>query len=299
MNKGINFIFFGTSRISVIVLDELAQAGYTPSLIVTVPDKPQGRKHLLTPPKTKVWGMEHNIPVLQLDTLKTPDTEEKIRSFAVGGFDVGIVASYGLIIPQNVLDIPKRGMLNVHPSLLPKLRGASPIKSAIFLEKETGVTIMHLDSKMDHGPIVAQEKTHDWSDFPGKDTLPYEEDLESELGKAGGELLVKILPDWIQGKIEEKEQDHESATFCKKIEKIDGELNLEDSPEINLRKIRAYHVWPQAYFWFDHNGKKIRVIVKRAKIENNALVIERVLPEGKKEMDYAAFLRGNSRHSTV
>lgn len=289
-----NIIFFGTSRFSVLVLEELARAGFLPTLIVTTPDKPKGRKLVLTPPETKVWAQEHSIPCLQFETLKGPEVEEKIRSY--GNFDVGVVASYGLIIPQNILDIPQRETLNVHPSLLPKLRGASPIQSALLLLNETGVTIMHLDSKMDHGPIVAQEKTHDWSHFLEDDSLPYADTLETELGTHGGQLLARILPDWVSGKITEQEQDHDKAMFCKKIEKSDGELDLTDLPENNLRKIRAYHSWPQAYFWFVHGETKMRVIVKRAQIENNTLVIERVVPEGRKEMSYADFLNGFTHH---
>jgi len=297
MDTHITYIFFGTSRFSVLVLDELARAGFLPTLIVTTLDKPKGRKLVLTPPETKVWSQEHGIPCLQFETLKDSEVEEKIRSY--GNFDIGVVASYGLIIPQNILDIPKKEMLNVHPSLLPKLRGASPVQSAILAFNETGVTIMHLDSKMDHGPIVAQEKTHSWHHFLEDNSLPYADELETELGIHGGQLLARILPDWIDGKITEQEQDHDKAMFCKKIEKVDGELDLTGLPENNLRKIRAYHSWPQAYFWFVHNNIKIRVIVKRARIEGMNLVIERVVPEGKKEMDYASFLNGfNTTHSS-
>jgi methionyl-tRNA formyltransferase len=190
---------------------------------------------------------------------------KEIKSYSPGGFDFAVVASYGKIIPQNILDIPRLGMLNVHPSLLPKLRGASPIQSAILTENETGVTIMRVDAEMDHGPIVAQAKLNlkdsvvpsDEVGFGKKvevpDWPPYENDLEDLLGRQGGQLLAKILPDWLAGKISETEQDHTAATFCKKIEKEDGLLNLEDDPETNLRKIRAYHVWPGAYFFTERN----------------------------------------------
>jgi methionyl-tRNA formyltransferase len=284
-----NFIFFGTSHFSVLILEELKAAGFLPSLVVTVPDKPKGRKLILTPPDVKIWSEQNNISYIQPESLrqeKNLDIVEKIKSYSSSGFDFAVVASYGKIIPQNILDIPQHGMLNVHPSLLPKLRGASPLQSAILSENETGVTIMHLDAEMDHGPIVAQRKIN-VANWP-----PYESDLENLLGSAGGKLLAEKLPDWLAGKINETEQDHKLATFCKKIEKEDGFLNLDEDAETNLRKIRAYHIWPGAYFFTEHAGKQIRIIVRRAKIEDGKLIIERVVPEGKKEMNYADFLKG-------
>ena len=118
--------------------------------------------------------------------------------------------------------------------------------------------------------------------------LPYEEDLENLLAHEGGKLLAEILPNWIKGKIKEKVQDHSQATLCGKIEKTAGELDLSQSAEVNLRKIRAFHTWPTAYFF--KNNK--RIIVKRAHIENNELILDRIIPEGKKEMSYADFLKG-------
>ncbi len=293
------FAFFGTSELSVIILDELKAKGFIPSLVVTVEDKPKGRKLVLTPPETKVWAEKMGVPCIQPKTLRVDESVEQIKSYAADGWDFFVVASYGKIIPQSILDIPRLGTLNVHPSLLPKLRGASPIVSAILAENETGVTIMRLDADMDHGPIVAQAKLSLGDSvarsanggFREKITLeewpPYAEDLESLLAHKGGEMLANVLPDWLVGKVVEHEQDHNKATFVKKIEKSDGEINLTDNAETNLRKIRAYHVWPTAYFFQD--GK--RIIIKRAHIENQKLVLERIVPEGKKEMDYKDFVR--------
>lgn len=284
-----NWMFFGTSRFSVLVLEELKAGGFLPNLLATVPDKPKGRKLVLTPPEAKVWAEQNQVACIQPQSLreeKNPGILEKIKSYCHDGFDFAVVASYGKIIPQNVLDIPRLGMLNVHPSLLPRLRGASPLQSAILNENETGLSIMRLDAEMDHGPIVAQKKVavEEWP--------PYESDLENLLGREGGKLFVEKLSDWLDGKIKEVEQDHSKATLCQKIEKENGLLNLEDSAETNLRKIRAYHVWPGAYFFAERNGQKIRVIVKKASISDGKLVLERVVPEGKKEMDYSAFQRG-------
>lgn len=283
MNK-IIWAFFGTSKISVIVLEELKKRGFLPSFIVTTEDKPKGRKMIITPPEVKVWAEKEGIPYIQPKSLKNEEVEKEIRS-KIPECDLFIVVSYGKIIPQNILDIPKHQTLNVHPSLLPKLRGPSPIQSAILLENETGVSIMRIDSEMDHGPIISQRKIDiDWP--------PYEEDLEKISGQIGGEELAKIIPEWIDGKIEEKEQDHNSATYCKKIEKQDGEINFEEPSEKNLRKIRAFHIWPGAFFFYQKGDKKIRIIVKKAHLENGELVLETVIPEGKKEMSYKDFLNG-------
>lgn len=280
MENKIKFAFFGTSELSVIVLEKMKSLGFSPTLIITPEDKPKGRKLVLTPPDAKVWADGNKVPCLQLKTLRNEDAYKKILSF--GGFDVFIVASYGKIIPDNILEIPKHHTLNIHPSLLPKLRGASPIISAILSEDETGVSIIKLDSEMDHGPILAQEKVsiENWP--------PYEEDLEKVLAEKGAEMICRIIPNWISGDVKELDQDHSLATFCGKFEKKDGEINLNDDPNINLRKVRAFHRWPGA-FYFD-NGK--RVVIKKASIQNKQLIIERVVPEGKKEMNYQDYLRG-------
>lgn len=277
--NNLKFAYFGTSNFSVLILDELKSKGFVPSLIVTTEDKPKGRKLIMSPSEVKIWAEKEGIDFIQPKSLKTDDVYLKLSTL---NFELFIVASYGKIIPQNILDIPKYKTLNVHPSLLPKLRGASPIQSAILGETETGVTIMRLDAEMDHGPIIAQQKITivDWP--------PYAENLEEISAQTGAELLANVLPGWIEGKVIEKEQNHSQATYCKKIQKSDGELNLNDSPDVNLRKIRAYHVWPGAFF-IDNNK---RIIVKQAHLENTDLILDRVIPEGKKEMGYKDYLNG-------
>ena len=279
-----NFVFWGTSEFSVYILDALAERGFLPSLIVSTPDKPQGRKLEIKPTLTKVWAEAHGIPVLQPEKLR--DNEDLFSSLQAINADVFVVASYGKIIPERFLNIPKAQTLNVHPSLLPDLRGPSPIETAILRDiKNTGVTIMRLDKEMDHGPTVIQKEftVNEW---------PKREELEKTLGAVGGELLADIFPDWVLGKIEEKEQDHSKATYCKKIEKQDAQLDLSADPYENFRKIRAYSGWPNAFYFLEHSGKKIRVVINDAKFENRSLLLTRVTPEGKKEMDYHDFLRG-------
>ncbi|MFZ2523043.1 MAG: methionyl-tRNA formyltransferase [Minisyncoccia bacterium] len=281
MNK-LTWAFFGSSEFSVTVLEQLKSLSLLPNLIVTIEDKPKGRKLILTKEEVKVWAEKENIPVLQLKTLKSEESFSAIKNYFPEGADVFVVTHYGKMIPDNILYFPKHKTLNIHPSLLPKLRGPSPIKSAILSENKTGVSIIRLDSEMDHGPILAQKNvtTTEWP--------PYEEELENILATTGANLLFELLPSRQSGSLKEAEQDHAHATFCTKIEKKDGEIDLNDSPEKNLRKIRAFHNWPGAYFF----STKGRVIVKRAKIENDKLIIEKVIPEGKKEMSYVDYLRG-------
>lgn len=280
-----NMIFFGTPEFSTIILDELEKTGILPALVVTSEDKPVGRRLVITPPQVKIWAEKRNIPVLQAKTLRDASVENTIRTHA-GASSVFVVASYGKIIPKNILDIATHGSLNVHPSLLPKLRGPSPIESAILTENETGVTIILLDEEMDHGPILAQEKTvtREWP--------AYADELETMLAHQGGALLAQILPSWLAGTVHAVPQEHDKATYCKKITKTDGLINLNDAPELNMRKVRAFCGWPHAYMMYPYNGKDIRVIVTRASVEDGKFVPEIVIPEGKKEMSFEDFKRG-------
>ncbi|MBP9855768.1 MAG: methionyl-tRNA formyltransferase [Candidatus Pacebacteria bacterium] len=264
-----NFSFFGTDDFAVKILEELKKSNLLPIAVVTVPDQPQGRHLTLTPPPVKVWAEENKITCLQ---------PEKLKDFTLPACEVAIVASYGKIIPEAVLSQPTRGFVNIHPSLLPKYRGATPLQSAILSnDTETGVTLMEVDAEMDHGNIIAEE------------SLPLTNqtflELRDQTAEIGAKLILTKLPLWLSGELKSVPQDHNAATFTKKIEKQDGELKDDDSPETNWRKIIAYTPWPGAYFFQD--GK--RVIIKKANLTNGELVIERVVPEGKNEMDYTTF----------
>jgi methionyl-tRNA formyltransferase len=283
-HEPIKFAFWGTSEFSVYILDSLKSKGFLPALIVSTPDKPQGRKLEIKPTLTKIWAEENKIAILQPEILR--DNNELVTQLTAYNLDVSIVASYGKIIPDKFLNLPKHQTLNVHPSLLPKLRGPSPIETAILKDmKKTGVSIMRLDKEMDHGPIVAQVEYNvpEW---------PKKEELEKTFGDIGGGLLANIMPKWVAGEIEEIEQDHSKATYCNKIKKEDALLNLADKPYLNFRKVKAYSGWPNAFFFLENDGKKIRVVVKDAKYENGDFIITRVIPEGKKEMSRDDFMRG-------
>lgn len=275
--------FFGTSEISVIVLEELKKAGLTPALVITMPDKPKGRKLVMTPPPAKVWALENKINFVQPKKLD----EVLLKLLRKGDFDLFIVASYGKILKQELLALPKRGTLNVHPSLLPRLRGASPVISAILGdEKKTGVTIMLLNEGMDSGPIIAQASVE------VKPWPPKARELAELLVSEGAKLLTEVIPKWIDGKIKPEEQDESKATFTKKIAKEDGLIELDGNAYQNLLKIRGFDRWPGTYFFAERHGKKTRVKITDADIENGNLKIKRVIPEGKKDMNYEDFLRG-------
>ena len=283
MNNKKQIAFFGTSKFSAIVLETLKEGGVVPQLIITTEDKPAGRNLVLTPSPAKMWAIENKIHFFQPRKLKEEDFLKELKK---NEWDIFVVASYGKIIPKEILDLPKNKTLNIHPSLLPKLRVASPIQASILTEEKVGVTIIVLDEEMDHGPIIAQKEIllKEWP----IGVL----DLKDILAKAGGKLLADIIPDWTSRKIKAVPQDHSQATYTKKIEKTDGLIDLTDKPEKNYRKILAYTPWPSAYFFVENKGRKTRVIIKEAKLLDNKLEIIKVLPEGKKEMPYADFMRG-------
>lgn len=255
MKRDPRFIFFGTTPLAEGVLDELSKAGFDPERVVA---------------SEKV----------------TPAFIDELSS---SPWDVFIVASFGQILPKRLIELPKHGTLNVHPSLLPRLRGASPIRSAILLdEKTTGVSIMLMDDKMDHGPLIAQKKitVEPWP--------PHGKALDDKLAREGGKLLAQVLPLWLGGKLQPQEQNHDLATYTKKFVKEDGLLDLKDDAHKNLLKLRAFEGWPGAFTYFERAGKKIRVQILDAHVDGGDFVIDRVKPEGRNEMAFPDFLRSGA-----
>ena len=310
-NKKPTYVFFGSAEMSVHVLDEMEKTGFLPVLIVTTPDKPKGRTLALTPTPVKIWGQAHHIPVLDPAKLDQNTVEALQTATTASNVDLFVVAAYGKIIPQAVLDIPPHQTLNIHPSLLPLYRGAAPLQSAILDDmKNTGITVMRIDAQMDHGPVVAQKKIT-VSEWP-----PYEV-FEETMAREGARLLTSIMQDWVTSKIKEREQDHALATFTRKFTKEDGLVDIEtaldttsqhahDSASVAtryalFRKIQAFHHWPTAYFFIekksagskssDNITQKIRVKITDAAWEDGQLVIKKVIPEGKPETDFQLFMR--------
>lgn len=279
------FVFFGTPELSVTVLDALLGRGYKPALIVTAPDKPKGRGLVPSPSPVKIWGEKQGIDVCTPQTLADADFLAAVENT---DWDVFVVAMYGKLIPKNILDLPRRGTLNVHPSLLPKFRGPSPVLSAILAdERTTGVTIMQLTEKMDAGPVVAQARIEVDEDTGEGGWPPKGSAFETFLAAEGGALLAETLEPWIAGTVVAEPQDEAAATYTKKFSSEDALIDPLGDPRAELLKIRAFDKSPRAHFF--HNGT--RLIVTDAAVEDGKLVILRVIPEGKKEVDYAQYVQ--------
>ncbi len=273
------FVFFGTPDLSVCVLEALAAHGQLPALVVTAPPQPKGRGLVLTPTPVAAWAAERGIDTL---TPKKLD-QDFVDMLANSDWDVFVVAMYAKLLPKQVLDLPRRGTLNVHPSLLPKFRGPSPVLSAILAdERTTGVTIMQLTEKMDAGPIVAQARIEVDEDTGQGGWPPKGSEFEIFLATEGGNLLAETLGPWVAGDIPAEPQDESAATYTKKFAPEDALIDPAGDPRTQLLKIRAFDKSPRAHFF--QNGK--RFIVTDATVEAGVLKILRVIPEGKKETDY-------------
>lgn len=279
------FAFFGTGPIAVGVLTELEAKGLLPALVITSPDAPKGRGLALAPSPVKEWALARSIPTESPIKL----TAEISLAMKERTIPVAVVVDYGMIIPQSMIDAFPKGILNMHPSLLPRLRGPSPIRSAILTdEHSTGVTVMLLDAQLDHGPIIAQRKVA-VTPWP-----PKGRDLDVQLSREGGKLMAEMLPLWVKDEVIAQPQNHDVATYSHHIDKKDAEINLADDAYQNLLKICAYDGWPLAYTFFMRGDKRIRVIIVEAHIENGRLILDVVKPEGKGEMPYADFARSGA-----
>ncbi|MBY0538946.1 methionyl-tRNA formyltransferase [Patescibacteria group bacterium] len=284
LSKKPSVVFFGTPHFAVYVLEEMTQAGIPPSLLVTAPEKPAGRGLLPRPSPVKEWGLKQGIPVAEPAKLEVSDAGAAI--LFQQSFDLFVVAGYGKILPHSLLSRTKHGVLNVHPSLLPKYRGPSPIETQILQnDQNPGVSIILLDEETDHGPVLAQET-------PALPRWPLSRsELEDTLWKRGGALIAECIPRYIAGELTPREQNHQEATFTKKLEKEDGLVDLSGDAYGNYLKFLAYERWPGTFFFTEKNEKKMRVKITGAEFENDTFVITRVIPEGKKEMSYADFIR--------
>lgn len=302
-------IFMGTPELAALVLRRLIVSGeWAPKLVITQPDKPVGKHHLLTPPPVKTLAMEHNIAVWQPEKLKDHKIISDIKEWKP---DCIIIAAYGTLIQKEILDIPPHGILNVHPSLLPRGRGPSPVASAILEgDHETGATIMLINEGMDSGPVLAQK------------SLPVEHGdttlvLSEKLFTIGADLLLATLPKWFAGAITLKSQDEKKATFSRLLKKEDGMVTLEDDVERVERMVRALNPWPGAYMVCapkktlkllrvrtspcETIGTPLSFSVTTKKelclhTKNGCVILESVHPEGKKPMSGYAFYIGNIKN---
>jgi len=300
----LKIIFLGTPEFGAIILRGLIKNDLRPVFVVTTPDKPVGRDQVVTPPPVKTVAKENDILVLQPEKLK--EITDKIKELNP---DLIIVAAYGKLIPKEIIDIPKYGILNAHPSLLPKYRGSAPIQSAILNgDGTTGTTIMLIAEKLDSGPILSQEEV----EVEEKET---HKTLHDKLAEVSRDLLIRTIPDWVSGKIKPKEQDESRATYFKEVRKEDGRINWQE-PALQIeRKVRAFDPWPGTYTnWQD---KKIKILKSRILISpeekrypvgkvlvvpqneigvqcgKDFLVVEELQLEGKKPTKSEDFIRGH------
>jgi len=237
-----SIIFIGTPAFAVPSLERLAGAGHDVAAVITQPDRPAGRQRIPRPPPAKLAAQKLGLHVLQPPTLRDTGVLEDLRALSP---EVIIVVAYGQILRREVLDIPVRGVLNVHPSLLPRWRGASPIPACILAgDERTGVTIMLMDTGMDSGPILAQEDVPIHDDDTSRS-------LSDTLAELGADLLVRTLPSWRAAQILPQPQDDSHATTCPLLRKEDGAIDWK-LPAIDIwRAVRAYNPWPGAYTSLD------------------------------------------------
>jgi len=308
-NSKEKIIFIGTPEFGAIVLEEMIKGGYTPVLVVTSPDKKVGRKQIITPPPVKKIAEKHDIAVVQPEKIK--DAIPQIKNI---NSDLIIIAASSYIIPKEILDIPKYGSLNVHPSLLPRWRGPSPVQFTILNgDEKTGVSVMKVAEKVDAGPIVSQEEII----LKEKETYTQ---LHNKLGELGGKLLAETIPKWMKGEIETKDQNEKEATYSKILKKEDGKIDWRKPAEEIERQIRAFSPWPGSFTFWQRSDKSIKIEILRARVYKNInssnyqigktlvapqnhlciqtgkefLVVEKLQMEGKKEMNSEDFMRGFS-----
>jgi methionyl-tRNA formyltransferase len=295
--KKINVIFFGTHNFAVEILKGLIKAPFiNVSKVITQPDRPIGRKKVLTPPPAKVFAEQNDIKVIQPANLKNID----LTQFEA---DLGITAQYGLLIPKNILNTPKHGILNVHTSLLPKYRGASPIQSALIAgETETGITVMQMTAGLDEGPILKQEKIN----IDPNDTYTT---LDKKLSQAGAKIIAQTVLNFINGKINPQEQDDSKATFCRQMTRENGKIEWSNSAQQIYNLYRGLTPWPGV--WTTWEGKKLKlleiapsneeieqgkVLVKNKQIfigtNTKTIEVTKLQLEGKNAMDATTFING-------
>ena len=300
--------FMGTPDFAAVVLKKLIESGHDVVLCVTQPDKQKGRGKKVQFTPVKEVAIEHGIRVIQPE--RVMGNAEFLEELKAAEPDISVVAAYGQILPVDVLETPKYGSVNVHASLLPELRGASPIQHAILQgKKETGVTIMQMGPGLDTGDMISKVKVEIGE-------MNYEE-LHDELAEKGAELLIETLKDIEEGKAERTPQDDSLSTYAPLITKQDGHLDFTKSPEEIVNKIRAFDPWPGAFAVYNEKGDtmkfwKAEALDMEIKHEEQGRVIAigrdsftvgagegalRVLElqvPNKKRMNTADYLRGNS-----
>jgi methionyl-tRNA formyltransferase len=297
-------IYFGTPEFAVKPLENLYKGDNIEILaVVTQPDKPQGRKQIMTASPVKDCAIKLGLKVIQPNNKK--ELAEELKKMEK--VDFFVVIAYGMILSKEVLDMPKLGPINVHASLLPKYRGASPIQEALLHgDKETGVSIMAMDEAMDHGDVYLIKRMA----IDEQDSL---ETLTYKLSIMSAQILPQVLEDIKNGDLSPIPQHHQKATFCHKIEKEDGKIDFNKSAVEIKNMLRAFTPWPGIFT--DFNGKKLKIIESNVSDEQieagkfkvdgkilkigtkkGSLIPSKLQIEGKSVMDVASFLNGYRSH---
>lgn len=314
--KQLRVIFMGTPDFAVGTLEAMVQSGYEVVLVVTQPDKPQGRKQLLVAPPVKEKALEMGIPVFQPRRVREPEALETIKEYAA---DMIVVAAFGQILPKELLELPKYGCINVHASLLPKYRGAAPIQWSILNGDEvTGVTIMRMDVGLDTGDMIAKTEIPISPEDTGGS-------LFERLAEAGAKLCVETIPSIVDGTAVYTPQDEQMATKVGMIKKQDGLIDFSRPAKAIECQVRGLNPWPSAYTFLagktlkiwaadvcesefmtdrtladrDHNMAPGTVVFLEkdcfgVQTHDGILVCREVQLEGKKRMPAGDFLRGNA-----
>ncbi|PIR96981.1 MAG: methionyl-tRNA formyltransferase [Candidatus Doudnabacteria bacterium CG10_big_fil_rev_8_21_14_0_10_41_10] len=304
----LKIIFFGSSDFAVPILNSLIQNNWDVVSVITRPDRPKGRKQELSPTIVKLFAQSKKITVLEFKTLKEKAVQKTIKDL---GADIAVVASYGMIIPSDILRICRKGFINIHPSMLPKYRGPSPIQFTVLNgEIKTGVSFMEMDQQLDHGAIIKQ--------FPVKVTDDDDyKSLHDRLSDEAASQINDLLLAWCNNEIHSKKQDDHEATFTKILTKEDGKIVWKRPAESIVRQIKAFRVWPGTWTTIGSNRLKIIdavvseersrlspgfIKIKNGKItvgcgNNSSIDLITLQPEGKNEMnakDYANGFSGNN-----
>ncbi|MFD4815291.1 methionyl-tRNA formyltransferase [Peribacillus butanolivorans] len=297
-------IFMGTPDFSVPVLKRILDEGYDVIAVVTQPDRPVGRKKVLTPPPVKVEAEKQGIPVYQPEKIREKEDLEKIIALKP---DLVVTAAFGQILPNELLEAPKYGCINVHASLLPELRGGAPIHYSILQGKEkTGITIMYMAEKLDAGDILTQaEVTIEEEDNVGT--------LHDKLSKVGSDLLAETLPKLINDELNVIKQDEDKATFAPNIRRSEEKIDWSKTGEDIYNHVRGLNPWPVAYtllnesilkIWqankLEHNNQAVPGTIIDVRNDGfvvstgneTAILVTELQPSGKKKMPAKDYLRG-------
>jgi methionyl-tRNA formyltransferase len=299
----VRIVFLGSGAFAIPSFEALLEAGHEVAALVTQPDKEKGRGRQLAPPPLKPVAEALGVPVLQPRRIKAPEAQEELRRLAP---ELQVVVAYGQILPQSVIDIPPRRTVNVHASLLPRLRGAAPVQWAIANgDTETGVTTMLIDAGLDTGPTLLARVTP----IGPEETAA---DLEPRLARLGAEVLIETVSGLAKGTIAPRPQDATRATLAPLLGKEDGRLDWARPAKTLACRVRGFHPWPGAYTTWD--GKRVKVLGARVETDGpgvpgtivaadrdgivvasgdgTRLRVFEVQPESRRAMPAAAFAAG-------